>query len=301
MRKALEIEMAQKIIDQMETAGTAWIKPWASRAASKDHSVNSKRPYRGINVFLLGSAAAANGWTSNVWGTYKAWKTKGNPVAKGQRGTHIVFWKRMEGKSKTETDDNGDPKKFQFLLAREYTVFNSEQLTEPYIEGAEDVDVVTDVTAECPLAEEAVGLSGAVIEHGSDKACYIPSLDMIKMPDRGAFMTPTGYWQTLLHELTHWTGHKSRNARDFSGMFGNDSYAFEELIAEMGSALLCGHLGVEVREIDDQHAKYLNSWVRQLKDKPKSVWTAFSKAQAAVDLVMGPLEGSEESDQEEAA
>ena len=164
-------------------------------------------------------------------------------------------------------------------MARAYTVFNIEQC-----EGVEKVKA-----GEIPVPVEpdhVIGWCqsvGANIRHGGNRACFVPSHDLIQLPRPEQFHTPDSYHATALHELTHWTGHKSRLDRKFGKRFGNESYAFEELCAEMGSAFLCASIGIENAPLED-HASYLESWLKILKKDSKAIFAAASQAQKANDL-----------------
>lgn len=137
-------------------------------------------------------------------------------------------------------------------------------------------------------AESFASATGARIEEGGDRACFIPALDTIRMPERRRFTgtdttTPAeGFYSTLCHELTHWSGAKSRLDRDLSGRFGTESYAVEELVAELGAAFLCADLGITPEPRAD-HASYVKSWLEVLKSDKKAVFTAASKASQAAN------------------
>lgn len=277
MKREAKIEVANKLIAMLETEGTDWIKPWAGSAGRRHRNAKSKRPYRGINTFLTACAAMERGFESADWNTYKGWAAMGRQVAKGERGTAIVFWKRLSITDKA----TGDRKIIPF--ARMYTVFNGAQLTEPYgVEPVPEGNFVETIAA----AEALIVESKAVVKHAGSSAFYSPSSDEITMPNIERFTGTDGYYSTLLHELTHWTGHKTRMDRNLRGGFGSPDYAFEELIAELGSAMLCAYTGVSAEPRAD-HARYINSWLKGLRDRPESVWQAFSHAQRAVDFLTG--------------
>ncbi len=137
------------------------------------------------------------------------------------------------------------------------------------------------------IAEEFVSRSGATIQHGGTRACYIPATDEIQMPPREAFFATAtstateGYYSTLLHELTHWTAPANRCARDLSGRFGSEAYAMEELVAELGAAFLSAELSITAEPRPD-HAQYLSNWLTVLKADKNAIFTAASKAGEAV-------------------
>jgi antirestriction protein ArdC len=121
----------------------------------------------------------------------------------------------------------------------------------------------------------------ALIKHGGNRAFYVPSADYIQLPELDQFKSSHDYYATSLHELSHWTGHESRLNRDFSGRFGNEAYAFEELVAELGSAMLCAHLKLDGQL---QHSSYIASWLKVLKDDPKNILKASAQAQKILNF-----------------
>jgi antirestriction protein ArdC len=263
----------------LETAGADWTKPWITSAARGHRNATSGKAYRGVNMFLTALSSEANGWTSPYWNTYKGWTTKGHQVAKGARGTQIVFWKRLAITDKA----TGEHKVIPF--ARMYTVFNSEQLEGLTFVAEAEPEPPNGVTATL-AADKLVVDSGAVIVSRENRAYYSPAVDVINMPPLPNFRSTDGYYATLFHELTHWTGHEARLDRTLKGAFGSSDYAFEELVAELGAALLCAHTGVSTTPRED-HAKYINGWLKGLKERPESVWQAFSHAQRALDHLTG--------------
>ncbi len=272
MKREVKIEVANKIRALMESEGTNWVKPWAS--AGRHCNARSGRPYRGINVFLTGMSAAAQGFTSPFWNTYKGWTDMGHQVAKGSRGTEVVLWKPIS-KINAETGEDD-----QVWLIRFYNVFNADQLATTFVANAQErAPVEPHEAAEIVIAE-----TGADIQHGGDMAAYSPALDAIRLPNRDDFTSADGYYSTAFHELGHWTGHKSRLDRDLTGYFGNPEYAFEELIAELTSALVCVDTRVTPEPRAD-HARYLNHWIKGLADQPNAILRAFSAAQKAADYI----------------
>lgn len=293
--------VTDKIVAAMENAAK-WSKPWQS-AFDGGHGGGLVRPtnaatgkgYRGINVPLLWSA----GRDCSIWSTYKQWAELGAQVRKGERGTQIIVWKTWtpaDGAAPEPGEsENGRPAPRMF--ARAYTVFNAEQVDN--WEGAKPVPAPSfdPVTA----AESFVQSAGADIRHGGNRAFYTPSQDFIQMPERGQFVGTTTssagecYYGTLLHELVHWTGKDTRCNRDFSGRFGTEAYAFEELVAELGSAFLSADLLLHAEPRAD-HAQYLKSWLEVLKGDKRAIFTAASKAEQAVTflgaLQPGAIEGA---------
>jgi len=265
--------VTNKVIELMETHGTNWSRPWAvmGRHVGLQHAHETQRPYEGLNQLLL----MWSGYGDNRWGTYKAWQRVGGQVRGGEKGTAI-----LKPNFKTEIlDDGSEHEKMWFTTIH---VFNAEQC-----DGVPEVETVELPEIEKQLrAEHFVKNTGAVIRHGQDSAFYSPALDYIGMPNSNLFKTPQGYYSTLLHELTHWTLHKDRCNRDASGSFGSAEYAFEELVAELGATFACVALGIESEPRED-HAQYLNSWIRRLKDDKTAITRASSQAKKAFQFLEG--------------
>ena len=280
MKRDVEIAVANKLRTLMASENTNWVRPWVTKGAQRN--AKSGRAYRGVNAFLTGIVASAENFNSPYWNTYRGWRTLAHQVAKGARSTEIIFWKKVE----ITDEESGETRTIPF--ARFYRVFNAAQLTEPF-EHLEETQPEPAGVDPLDAAEALIDASGAVIHYGGERACYRPALDTISLPERNAFTSTDGFYSTAFHELGHWTGHRTRLDRTLSGWFGSPDYAFEELIAETASALICVHTGVTPEPRAD-HARYLNSWIRGLTDKPEAVMRAFSATQKAADLLMATVE-----------
>ncbi len=272
-------EITGQIIEALEQGTAPWVKPWST--AGMPRNAVSGREYSGINTILL----AMSPYGSPLWLTYKQAKAAGGQVRKGEHGTTVVFFKPFN----VADVNNPEAKEKSIPLLRSFTVFNAQQiegLPEKYtLASKPQLDNFAD------NEEAEMYLGKAVIEHGKSKACFIPSADVIFMPDKADFKSIADYYATGLHELTHWTGHRSRLARDFNGRFGDAAYAFEELIAELGAAFLCGHCGIDGQL---QHASYLQSWLKVLKADKRAIFTAAAAARRASEFVTGKREQDEE-------
>lgn len=275
MKRDLYKEVTDRIVAALEAGTVPFIKPWTTTSGMPENAVTG-RPYRGINVLLLSIAGQAAGYASDQWLTFKQALAAGVPVRKGEKATRIYFFKRLEVEEKTG-EAEGASKVIPML--REYYVFNVAQLegTLPNAKAIEPRAFVGDATVDAYLAA-----TGAKISHGGDRAYYSSGSDEIRLPAREAFTSATSYYAVALHELTHWTGHESRMARTFGKRFGDEAYAAEELVAEMGAAFVCAGLGLEYTL---QHAAYIASWIRVLKNDKRAIFTAASAAQKAVDYL----------------
>lgn len=271
--------VTSRILAELERGEIPWRKPWRTLPPA---NLISKKPYRGINVFLLALA----GYGSQYWLTYRQAQALGGNVRKGEHGTKIVFWKF--DKFETETAD-GETEERKSAFLRYYTVFNLEQteglkalLALPPAFPIESAEAIVHAMPNPPAFERDA------------QAAYIPSRDTVTMPSRTAFDSQAEYYSTLFHELTHSTGHAKRLARegfDTPQKFGSESYSKEELIAEMGSAMLSGVAGIELATISNS-AAYLQSWIKRLKADSRLVVSAASAAQKAADYIRGSAKDS---------
>lgn len=267
--------ITDKIIAELEKGSAPWIK---SRRAdlSADKNLVSDKPYRGINRMLLCMSAMSNGYQSNVWATYRQWREQGAKVKKGETGTQIVLFKPISG---TENKEAGE-REAGFCAIRGYTVFNATQTNlHARVFNPQESDFNP-----IPACEKFLSSTGANITHGGDAAFYLPSQDAIKLPNKSAFNSPSHYYATAFHELTHWTGHKSRCDRQLGNKFGNPDYAFEELIAEIGAAYLCADHQLQGELC---HAGHIQSWIKALLNSDKAIFKAASLAQNATDYLHG--------------
>lgn len=272
--------VTDQIISALESAGS-WQKPWETICATGLPVNITGREYRGINIMALIASAYDRGYSSNTWATFKQWSDLGAKVNKGQRSTVIVFWKSFE----TEGDDGEIQKR---MFARAFHVFNADQVSGYEIEQP----TVEPLATRLAHADAFVKATRAIVNHGGNRAYYSLNTDQIQMPlleqfrDTATSTATEGYYSTLLHELTHWTGHKSRCDRDFASRFGKEQYAAEELVAELGAGFLMAGLGITPQPRDD-HAAYVASWLKVLKADKRAIFTASSKAQAACDYLYG--------------
>jgi antirestriction protein ArdC len=272
------------IVKAIEAGADKYEMPWRTSGYFADSPINavSKKPYRGINVLVLWATAQERGYTSGLWATYKQWQELGAQVRKGERSAGIVFWKFFEREE--SNDDQEGSKSRKIPMAKDYSVFNAAQ-----VDGFNPPAEVKPSRAErIESAEKFFRELAIEVKHGGNRACYSPATDSIFMPTIEAFKEPLFYYSVLSHETTHWTGAPSRLNRDMAGRFGSESYAFEELVAELGSAFLCASMGLPTEPRKD-HAPYINSWLKVLKSDKKAIFTAAAKAQQAVDWMQNAL------------
>jgi antirestriction protein ArdC len=276
-------QLYQHITDQIIAAiesGKAnqpWRMPWHTTGAAIYSPINaiSRKPYRGVNTLILW-AADAKGYAAGTWATYEQWQDLGAQVRRGEKTSTIVFWKVTEGKN-TESEEEAAETEKRFF-ARAYYVFNADQVEgypAPAVPQMNDQERIMQ-------AERFFAQLDAQVLHGGNQACYVPPRDHIRMPDFAQFRDAVSYYATLAYECIYWTGHPTRCNRDLTGRFGDAAYAAEALIAELGAAFLCGNLQMSVAPRDD-HAVYINTWLKVLRADPRAIFTTASKAQQAVD------------------
>ena len=272
--------ITNKIIEKLEQGTVPWHRPWSTEMPK---NLVSKRSYRGINVFMLGSTGYANPY----WLTFKQSKALGGHVCKGEKSTPVVFWKWLEREQ--ENPETGDTETVNVPLLRYYKVFNVEQCDGipkdkiPPLENARDfhpIEQAETVVQDMPQRP--------IIKHKAAQAYYQPSTDTVHMPPAEVFTGDAEYYSCLFHELTHATGHESRLKRlntDKLAPFGSRDYSQEELVAEMGAAFLCGHCQIENQTLDNS-AAYIQGWLRKLKNDKRMVVFAAAQAQKASDFIL---------------
>jgi antirestriction protein ArdC len=298
MNNDLYARITEKIIAQLEKGVAPWQRPWATIGNVMPTNVVSRKTYRGINTMLLWDAADEHGYDSSLWGTYRQWDMLGGHVNRGERGTKIIFWNVS---TKTVfSQDTGEEKEEKRFFLREYTVFNLGQCSGTALDRFRVVRPTTAFVDFGP-AEKAIRATGADIRHGGNSAHFNFRGDYIQLPVKEAFASPANYYSAALHELVHWTGHESRlNRIDKLARFGDQSYAIEELVAELGSAFLTAALGVPNDRTLDTATAYLSHWLEVLKSDSKAIFTAATAASAAADHVLSYSRAVETEEEPEA-
>lgn len=271
--------LTDQIVAAIEAGAPRFEMPW-HRGHPRPVNVASGNRYRGINVLALWVAQEARGYASGTWGTYRQWQAQGAQVRKGERASTVVFYKDVE----RDEEADGEPGRRAFVAVAS-GVFNAEQVSG---HTAPETGAPVDPVQVLDRVEAFVTATGARVETRGQSACYSPHQDRILMPPRDRFVgsatsSPTeAYYSTLLHELTHWTGHPTRLNRSLKNRFGTEAYAMEELVAELGAAFLCADLAVSLVPRPD-HAAYLQGWLTVLKRDTRALFTAASQASAASD------------------
>jgi antirestriction protein ArdC len=290
----------ENIVKGIESQGVLpWHKPWNSNLG-RPQNLCTKRPYRGVNIFLLG---AFTPYESPYWVTYKQAEDLGGKVRKGEKGHMVTYWKISKynkvGNAFVWLPPNAEQFDGKSFLLRYYTVFNTEQ-----VDGIESKIPVATIKPFNPIeACEAVwnGFQDRpTIINGHGSAFYRPSTDQIGMPAKSDFHSETDYYSTLFHEAIHSTGAEKRCNREFGEAFGTEQYSKEEMIAEMGASFLNAECGIlEAQQAQSQ--AYISNWLDKIKENPKWLISAASKAEAAVEYILAKNAKEEEETTEEAA
>lgn len=280
--------ITNQIVSAIEAGAGQVQLPWHRKGSAICRPVNvaSKNAYRGVNTVALWAAADARGYEQGIWGTYRQWQERDAQVRKGEKSSLIIFYKEFGNDDSAGEGNSGDENPRRFVAKASY-VFNISQ-----VDGYATPEVSQPVAQIDPIdaAERLITATRADIRIGGDSAYFAPASDYIVMPDKHRFIgtdtsTATqGWYSTLLHELTHWSGHKTRLNRELNERFGSDAYAMEEMIAELGAAYLCGDLGISAEPRPD-HAAYIDNWLRILKSDRKAIFTAASAANKAAEFL----------------
>ena len=271
-----------RLIKMLEEADPdSWEFPWHKSGFVPSNPSNKNRPYTNVNALMLMFAQQDNNYTTPMWAGFEQWKKLGGSVRKGEKGTQIFIPTIVPPKK----DKDGNELKKGFIFFKVGHVFNADQIDGIDIDSLKGEQL--DPAERVQELEDALSEVGAIVKTGTDgRAYYRPSTDEISMPPFEAFKSKEGYYATLAHEMMHWTGHSSRLNRPNMNQFGNEAYAREELVAEIASAFFLAALGVSAEPRED-HAQYLASWLRALKNDPNALQQAFGDAQKAADFVIG--------------
>ncbi|WP_067223121.1 ArdC family protein [Stappia indica] len=280
--------VTSSIIAALEAGVKPWHQPWnvehAAGRITRPLRANGV-PYRGVNVLMLWGEAVARGYVAPVWMTFKQARELGGHVRKGEHGSLVVYASTL---TRTEEDaSTGEELERSIPFMKGYTVFNVEQVeglpAQYYAQSAPREDVIRRIAH----ADAFVNATRADIHHGGGIASYNVGSDVVRMPPFEAFRDPESYYATLIHELSHWTRHKSRLDRDLGRKrWGDAGYAMEELVAELGAAFVLAGLDIAPNP-RGEHASYIASWLKVLKEDKRAIFSAAAHAQRASDFLAG--------------
>lgn len=277
-------KVTQTVVQLLERGVKPWTQPWSAGPGASLPLRHNSQGYRGINVLILWHQAQEAGYTSPYWMTYKQAQLLGGQVRKGERSTQVVYYGTAVKEAEAEQGEDGK-KLFRFI--RTFNVFNAGQVDglPPQFYAAHAV--AGPAAERIPQLEAFVRGTGADIRYGGGRAFYRGDQDYIQMPDFAAFRDAELAYATLNHELVHWTKAEARLNRDMGRKrWGDEGYAAEELVAELGAAFLGAELGLRPNHIED-HAAYISGWLKVLRDDRRFIFIAAAKAQEASDYLLG--------------
>jgi antirestriction protein ArdC len=276
------------IVEQLERGDALgqWSAPWHGRHGVPRNAATGDA-YKGGNVLAFWGAQIKHGYRDPWWATYRQWAALGRQVERGQRATYGIKW---VDRSRGDASDGREPGEIRLRdLERRafpvgFAVFNVAQTQPAEVFEGIPWEPPTARTGPDPIPRCAVFFEriGARIIVGPP--AYSPATDTILLPPLDAFDDAQSHYATAAHEHAHWTGHRSRLARDLKGKFGSESYAAEELVAELAAAYIAAALGIETQPRAD-HAQYLASWLRVLRADSRALYRAATLAQAASDYL----------------
>jgi antirestriction protein ArdC len=284
-RQDVYTRITGQIIHSLEQGVRPWIKPW-----SAEHTAgritrplrHNGQAYSGINILMLWASAVEHGFSAPIWMTFKQALELDAHVRKGEKGSLVVYANSI---TKTEDDGDGHEIEREIPFMKGYTVFNVEQIEGlPELYYSKPVPTMTG-PERIAHAEAYFANTKADIRYRGNRAYYASEADYIAMPPIESFRDAESFYATLAHESTHWTKHSSRLEREFGRKaWGDEGYAREELVAELGAAFLCADLEL-TPEVRDDHASYIASWLEVLKNDKRAIFSAAAHAQRAVDFL----------------
>jgi len=283
--QSLHDAVTTRIINELEQGRVPWVQPWASSGTTPlglPQNASSGRNYSGINILLLWASAIEQGRPSQRWLTFKQALALGGAVRKGEKGTMVVYADTFIPKAEQERASASGEGARRVGFLKRFTAFHVDQCDG--LPADPDAAPLPGRTEVLPQVEAVIAATGADVRIGGEMAFYSPSHDFIQVPPQQAYFEPINWYRTVLHELGHHSGHSSRLNRDFSGRYGSEAYAREELVAELCAAFLCAELGV-VPTV--RHADYLGAWLEILKGDNRAIFQAASLASKAADFVLG--------------
>jgi antirestriction protein ArdC len=285
MTTDISTEITQKFIDAIEggTLDGKWVMPWNQIGSMplnptkvNPHTGLKGKPYQGVNALLLMLMGGDH------FAGYGQWKNMGAQVRKGEKGIMILAPVKFKTGNKTSKGDD----EYFVKGFRPVKVFAASQVDGYEVPAPADLTDVQHTTA----VDAIIARMGLEVRYGGDRAFYVPSQDYIQMPLQGQFESQTALEAVTIHEQGHATGHASRLDRELNTTrFGDEAYAFEELIAELTASFVCAELGIH-NGFQDNHAKYIKSWLKTLKGDSKAIMTAAASATVAADVLMGRVD-----------
>ena len=291
-------QVTTTILAALESGVSPWRRPWnTTGGAARPHNAASGHVYSGINTFYLWAVASAQGYGTSQWLTYNQARGLNGNVKRGEKAAWIVFAKPLRVKAKASESADSDGFKKLFLM-RVTPVFNVAQCENLELPSRELPEELSDHLTDADIVRKSLTFArdvGISVELGGNRACFSVEANAVRMPEPAQFHSAEAFAATLYHEVIHATGHTSRLSRKFGGRFGDADYAFEELIAELGSAMLCQARGIGSDQMES-HAAYIDNWRAILEANPKAIFDAAKFAEAALNFLI-PAETIEHSEE----
>jgi antirestriction protein ArdC len=286
-RADLYARVTQSIIAELEAGVRPWTKPWSAEHLAGRISRPLRatgQPYSGVNVILLWTEALARGFAAAIWITFRQALALGGHVRRGEHGATVVYANRV---TRNEPGEDGEAVERSIPFLKTYVVFNTEQVEGLPSHFYTPAQSALEPSQRMEVAEAFFAATRAEVRHGGASAYYAIGSDHVQMPPFECFTNAESYYATLAHECVHWTRHPRRLDRDFGrARWGDDGYAREELVAELGAAFLCADLGLALTPRAD-HARYLANWLEVLRGDTRFIFTAAAQAQRACDHLHG--------------
>ncbi len=280
-RRDVAQDITDRIIKALEAGALPWKKPWICGPAQLPLR-NNGAPYTGMNVLLLWDRADEMTFENPRWMTFRQATELGGHVRKGEKSVPVIYYGSA---TRTQEDGTGAEGDETYRFLKSYPVFNVDQIDDLPAEFYQHQRSHLEKNPPRSEREAFFAAIGAEVRHGGDHAFYRPSGDFIQMPRYGAFRDPEHYFATRAHETIHWSGASHRLDRTKGKMFGDPQYAFEELVAEIGSAMLGAATGLPPDHLED-HTAYIGSWLKALKNDKRFILKAAADAQKAADFVL---------------
>lgn len=274
MAKDLAQDITNKVISLLERGNLPQFKKlWANGGEGYNYSTG--KPYQGLNSLLTALATSEGGYSQNAWLTFNQANKLGGRIRKGSAGLPLTSYRFVQ-----KTGEGGKDESYPCLTS--FIVFNVADIEGIAFAFGENSTVTN---ADADVLSDAASRIGVAVHFGHDSASYSRTFDRIKMPNPTDFISKEAFFAVFAHELVHSTGHNSRLARTFGAAFGDADYAKEELVAELGAAMLCAKYGVDSNI--EGHASYLEGWLSALKSDKRFIFKASSCASKAVALLVG--------------
>jgi len=303
MKKDVYQRVNDIVLEGLKKDGLKWFMPWKAGSDNAPFNLNTKRYYKGFNIFMLNAVMADKGYEFNQWLTYKQASAMGGQVMKGEKSSEVFFWKigYYDNKLKKYVKDpkkinvrekyEGKDRYKKTFTLRYYNVFNVAQCDgiEPIKSDTKEIVHEPNDFAEDIVSNYLSSNDGLEITHIENKAYYNLTRDFVNMPRKEVFVDSDSYYKTLFHELAHSTGHKNRLNRNTLlevNFWGDNTYAKEELIAEISSMYMVGLTGLSPNDSDENSQAYIKSWTKKLVDKPRECVNAMQQASKVVDYLM---------------